>query len=74
MKNGYNIGIVEEYGSIKVYLEPQCGHKLHKKRIGYIEDNDTFHCVDSDLMTIEVMEAIVNHWKVYRHDLEEIPM
>ena len=45
---------------------------LHKKRIGYIEDYDTFHCVDSDLMTLEVMEAIVNHWKVYRHDLEEI--
>ena len=72
MNNGYNIGIVEEYGSIKVYLEPQCGHNLHKKRIGYIEDDDTFHCVDSDLMTLEVMEAIVNHWKVYRHDLEEI--
>ena len=74
MNNGYNIGFDEKYGSIKVYLEPQCEHELHKKKIGYIDDDDTFKCTDSELLTLEVMEAIVNHWKVYRHNLEEIPI
>ena len=72
MKNGYNIKFVEKHGYIKVYLEPQCKFETHKKKIGYIDDDDTFKCTDSDLLTLEVMEAIVNHWKVYRHDLEEI--
>ena len=72
MKNGYNIRFIEEYGSTKVYLEPQCKHELHKKKIGYIDGDDTFKITSSDLLTLEVMEAIVNHWKVYRHDLEEI--
>ena len=72
MKNGYNIGFDETKGYTKVYLEPQCKHESHRKQIGYINDDDTFRCTDSSLMTLEVMEAIVNHWKVYRHDLEEI--
>tara|TARA_Y100001951_G_scaffold72363_1_gene59219 strand:+ start:27 stop:251 length:225 start_codon:yes stop_codon:yes gene_type:complete len=72
MKNGYNIGFVEKHGYTKVYLEPKCKYESHKKKIGYIDDDDTFKCTDSDLMTLEVMEAIVNHWKVYKNDLEKI--
>ena len=71
MNNGYNIGFVEEDGYAKVYLEPQCKHESHRKQIGYINDDDTFRCTDSSSMILEVMEAIVNHWKVYRHDLKE---
>ena len=71
MNNGYNIGFVDEYGTTKVYLEPQCKHESHRKKLGYIDDDNTFKCTDSDLMTLEVLEGIVNHWKVYRHDLEE---
>ena len=74
MNNGYNIEFTEEYGTTKVYLMPQCEHKLHRKKIGYIDDDDIFRCTDSDLLTLEILEGIVNHWKVYRHDLEEIPI
>ena len=67
MNNGYNIAFVDEYGTIKVYLEPQCGHEMHRKKIGYIEDsNDTFHCLESDLLTLEVMEGIAIHWRDYK--------
>jgi len=74
MNNGYNIGFDDDYGRTKIYLVPQCDHEAHKKKIGYIDDGDTFKCTDSELLTLEVMEAIVNHWKVYRHNLEEIPI
>ena len=69
MKNGYNVGFDEEFGTTKVYLVPQCDHESHLKKIGYIDDDNTFKCTDSDMMTLEVMEAIVNHWKVYGHNL-----
>ena len=69
MKNGYNIGFDDELGTTKVYLVPQCDHESHLKKIGYIDDDNTFKCTDSDMMTLEVMEAIVNHWKVYGHNL-----
>ena len=69
MKNGYNIGFDEEFGTTKVYLVPQCDHESHIKKIGYIDEDNTFKCTDSDMMTLEVMEAIVNHWKVYGHNL-----
>ena len=71
MTNGYNIGFDEEYDTTKVYLVPQCDHESHMKKVGYIDDDNTFKCLDSSLMTLQVMEAIVNHWKVYRHDLKE---
>ena len=74
MKNGYNIGFVEEYGTTKVYLEPQCKYESHKKKIGFIDDDDTFRCIDSELMTLEVMETIVNHWKVYKHDSKVVAL
>ena len=32
MNNGYNVEILEEYGTLKVFLEPQCGHELHRKK------------------------------------------
>ena len=72
MNNGYNIGFDDELGTTKVYLVPQCDHMAHVKKIGYIDDDThTFRCTDSDVMTLEVMEAIVNHWKTYKHKLEE---
>ena len=66
MDNGYNIAFDDnEFGTTKVYLVPQCDHMSHLKKIGYIDEDDTFRCTDSELMTLEVMEAIVNHWKTY---------
>ena len=66
MNNGYNIGFDDDFDRTGVYLVPQCDHEAHLKKIGYIDDDNTFHCLESELMTLEVMEAIVNHWKVYR--------
>ena len=74
MNNGYNIGFDSGRGYVEVYLEPKCKHESHRQKIGYIEDDNTFKCTNSNLMTLEVMEAIVNHWKVYRHDLEEVTL
>ena len=72
MNNGYNIGFDDDYDRTKVYLVPQCDHEAHIKKIGYIDhDDSTFHCLDSKLMTLETMEAIVTHWKLYGHNLEE---
>ena len=75
MNNGYNIGFDDEYSRTKVYLVPQCNHEAHLKQIGYIDNDDGyFHCLESELMTLEVMEAIVNHWKIYRHSPEEVSL
>ena len=66
MDNGYNIGIKHEDYKIKVYLEPQCSHAEHKRYLGYIcKDDNTFHCMNPDLMNIEVMGALVYHWANY---------
>jgi hypothetical protein len=70
MNNGYNIGFDDDLSRTKVYLVPQCNYMGHFKQVGYIDhDDSTFHCIESKLMTLEVMEAIVNHWKVYNHNL-----
>ena len=74
MNNGYNIGFDDDYGRTKVYLVPQCDHESHLKQIGYIDHDDrTFHCIESELMTLEIMDAIVCHWKEYKTKQEEVP-
>ena len=66
MDNGYNISIVDEHdGALtRVYLEPQCSHASHRKKLGYIEDGN-FHCLDDGLMNLEVMRALTNAWVSY---------
>ena len=67
MENGYNISIVDEHdGALtRVYLEPQCNHASHRRKLGYIENNVTFHCLNDSLMTIEIMNALVYAWQNY---------
>ena len=67
MENGYNISIVDECeGALtRVYLEPQCSHASHRRKLGYIENNVTFHCLNDSLMTIEIMNALVYAWQTY---------
>ena len=73
MNNGYNIGFDDAYGRTKVYLVPQCNHESHLKQIGYIDhDDDTFRCTDSDLMTLEILEALVSHWKIHKIESQEV--
>jgi len=74
MNNGYNIGFDDDLGRTSVYLVPQCDHEAHLKKIGYIDhDDNTFHCLESALMTLEVMEALVSHWKIYKTKEQENP-
>ena len=67
MENGYNISIVDECdGALtRVYLEPQCSHASHRRKLGYIENNVTFHSLNDSLMTIEVMNSLCNAWYNY---------
>lgn len=71
MTNGYNIGIEKAYRTYGVYLFPHCKHQSHRKQVGYIDEDGTFRCTDSELMTLEVMEAIVNAWKNHQSSLEK---
>ena len=73
MTNDYNVGFKEENGYTKVYLEPKCKFESHRKQLGYIDDY-TFKCTDNELMTLEVMEGIVNCWKVHIEELQKIPL
>ena len=66
MNNGYNIGFDDELGTTRIYLIPQCDHGSHIKKIGYIDEDNTFKCTDSSMMTLEVMESIVYYWKAYK--------
>ena len=67
MDNGYNISIVDEHDGLftRVYLEPQCKHASHRRKLGYIENNVTFHSTNDSLMTIEIMNALVYAWQTY---------
>ena len=72
MENGYNISIVEECEGalVRVYLEPQCSHASHRRKLGYIEDDGTFHCLNDSIMTLEVMNALASSWSAYNLDKE----
>ena len=73
MKNGYNIGFDDDYvGRTKVYLVPQCDHMAHRRQIGFIDhDDNAFHCTESELMTLEIMESILYQWKEWEASREK---
>ena len=73
MENGYNISIKEECDGalVRVYLEPQCSHASHIRKLGYIENDGTFHCLNDSLMTLEVMNALASAWSLYNSNKEE---
>ena len=77
MNKDYNIMLTEENTKLGVYIIPH-GVKITDKslfriRIGFIDlDEDPLrgHCLDSDRMTLEVMESIVYSWKRWKENKE----
>ncbi len=70
MNKDYTICFKEGHTKIDVYLVPHTVEILNKSlftiRIGFIDMDDnpkTFHCIDSDRMTLDVMESIASHWR-----------
>ena len=81
MKNDYTIYIEEERSRLGVYLVPQgvkmTSNSLFKIRVGFIdldEDPLVFHCLDSDRMTIEVMESIISSWRQWEVSRKTCPI
>ena len=70
MNKDYTIYFKEERTRVGIYLVPH-GVEIMKKslftiKIGFIdldEDPLVFHCIDSERMTIGVMESILYQWK-----------
>ena len=70
MNKDYAIFFKEEYTRIGVYLVPH-NTKIMKKslftvKVGNIDldsEDHTFRCIDSDRMTLEVMESILCKWR-----------
>ena len=70
MNKDYTIYFKEERTRVGIYIVPHGveikSNSLFKIRIGFIDLDENplvFHCIDSERMTIEVMESIVYKWK-----------
>ena len=70
MNKDYTIYFKEERTRVGIYIVPHGveikSYSLFKIRIGFIDLDENplvFHCIDSERMTIEVMESIVYKWK-----------
>ena len=81
MNKDYTIHLKEEYGKIGVYvipLEMKIEEKsLFRLRVGVIDLDEAplvFHCIDTDRMTIDVMESIVYHWRQWEKVREKSPI
>ena len=76
MNKDYTIYFKEERTRVGIYIVPHGveikSNSLFKIRIGFIDLDENplvFHCIDSERMTIEVMESIVcawNKWELTR--------
>lgn len=81
MKNDYTIYFKEDLSRVGIYLVPHGvemkNKSLFKIRIGFIdldEDPLVFHCLDSDRMTIEVMESIISSWRQWEVSRKTCPV
>ena len=83
MNKDYTVYFKEGLGGtrIGVYLVPHNVKIMEKSlftiRIGFIDLDEeplTFHCLDSDRMTIEVMESIIYQWKEWELATETSPI
>ena len=77
--NDYSVFFQEkdEVNRVRVYLVPHNVKIMHKSlftiNMGYIElddDPNTFHSLDSEKMSLDVMESIVEHWGVWHKSRE----
>ena len=81
MDKDYAIFFKEEYTRIGVFLVPHNVKIMNKSlftiKIGNIDldsEDHTFRCMDSDRMTLDVMESILSHWKQWEVDREKSPI
>ena len=81
MNKDYTIYFKEERTRVGIYLVPHGieikSNSLFKIRIGFIdldEDPLVFHCIDSERMTIDVMESILYQWKEWELARETSPI
>ena len=70
---GYEVRMMDDRGIMCIYLYPQCEHKSHIKEIGHLF-NDTLFIEDSNLVTLEVLKAIVTEWEKYKESLKVNPL
>ena len=78
MNKDYAIYLKEESSRLGVYVVPHNVKIMNKSlftiRVGFIdldEDPSVFHCLDSDRMTIDVMESIVSSWRQWKERIEK---
>ena len=76
MSKDYHICLTDEGHKLGVILLPDGitikSDSKFKIRLGYIdleEKHPTFHCINSDMMTLDVMESIVFQWELYNRDV-----
>ena len=81
MNKDYVIKFKEGGTRVRVYLVPHnvgiIKNSLFNIMIGFIdldEDPFVFHCIDSDRMTIGVMESIVYQWGEWEASREKSPI
>ena len=82
MNKDYAIKFKEDkWLKVNVFLIPHSvkimKNSLFNIRIGFIdldEDPFVFHCIDSDRMTIGVMESIVYQWKEWEASRKKSPI
>ena len=70
MNKDYTIYFKEQNTRVGIYLVPHRVEIMQKSlftiKVGFIDlddELDTFHCLDADRMTIDVMESIVSSWR-----------
>ena len=81
MNKDYTIYFKEERTRVGIYLVPHGvemnSNSLFKIRVGFIdldEDPLVFHCIDSDRMTIDVIESITYSWRRWEKDKGKSPI
>ena len=81
MNKNYVIKLEHEGNRVRVYLVPHNinieSNNLFNIKIGYIDlegEPNSFYCLDSDRMTLGVMESIISAWKVFEQDRNKMPI
>tara|TARA_R110000824_G_scaffold341778_1_gene528208 strand:+ start:361 stop:609 length:249 start_codon:yes stop_codon:yes gene_type:complete len=82
MNKDYIIRLEEKDGyKVSVYLEPHSikieSKSLFSINLGFINldaSPNTFHCIDSDRMTLEVMTSISSKWMAWEKDRNKMPI
>lgn len=74
----YHICITDEGTSLGVFMLPDGvtikSDSKFKIKLGYIKhlvEQPTFHCIDSDRMTLDIIKSIIFQWERYHKNVLE---